>query len=130
MVPEFPAPGRWRRRSTVTSALVTLRRPPHNLLTEPLLRRLADHIEALSGRCRVAVVASEGRSFCAGADFRSDAAPDPTAGTTFAATTAAFYAQALRIFDAPLPTRLRDTGWRDRGRVRPRPRVRSSRRWR
>ena len=69
-----------------------------------MLRSLADHLEALSGRCRVAVLASEGRSFCAGADFRSDAAPDPTAGNTFAATTAAFYAQALRIFDAPIPT--------------------------
>jgi enoyl-CoA hydratase/carnithine racemase len=85
-------------------AVVVLRRPPHNLLTEPLLRTLADHLEATAGRCRAAVVASEGRSFCAGADFRSDVAPDPTAGNTFAATTAAFYAQALRIFEAPVPT--------------------------
>ncbi len=84
--------------------IVMLRRPPHNLLTEPLLRKLADHLEALGGRCRAAVVASEGRSFCAGADFRSDVAPDPTAGNTFAATTAAFYSQALRIFEAPVPT--------------------------
>jgi enoyl-CoA hydratase/carnithine racemase len=85
-------------------AIVSLRRPPHNLLTEPLLRSLADHLEATAGRCRAAVVASEGRSFCAGADFRSDVAPDPTAGNTFAATTAAFYAQALRVFEAPVPT--------------------------
>jgi enoyl-CoA hydratase/carnithine racemase len=85
-------------------AVVVLRRPPHNLLTEPLLRTLADHLEETAGRCRAAVVASEGRSFCAGADFRSDVAPDPTAGNTFAATTAAFYAQALRIFEAPVPT--------------------------
>lgn len=84
--------------------IVSLRRPPHNLLTEPLLRSLADHLEALAGQCRAAVIASVGRSFCAGADFRSDVAPDPTKGNTFAATTAAFYAQALRIFEAPVPT--------------------------
>jgi enoyl-CoA hydratase/carnithine racemase len=85
-------------------AVVMIRRPPHNLLTEPLLRSVADQLESLDGRCRSAVIASEGRSFCAGADFRSELAPDPTEGSTFVATTAAFYAQALRVFDAPVPT--------------------------
>jgi len=85
-------------------ALVVIRRPPHNLLTEPLLRSVADQLEDLDGKCRAAVVASEGRSFCAGADFRSEVAPDPTKGSRFLATTAAFYAQALRVFDAPVPT--------------------------
>jgi enoyl-CoA hydratase/carnithine racemase len=85
-------------------ALIMIRRPPHNLLTEPLLRSVADELEALSGRCRAAVIGSEGKSFCAGADFRSEVAPDPTEKTTFLATTAAFYAQALRVFDAPVPT--------------------------
>jgi enoyl-CoA hydratase/carnithine racemase len=85
-------------------ALVLLRRPPHNLLTVPLLRSLADHVESLEGRCRAAVIASVGRSFCAGADFRSDSAPDPTAGNSFAATTGSFYAQALRLFNSPVPT--------------------------
>jgi enoyl-CoA hydratase/carnithine racemase len=84
-------------------AVVTMRRPPHNLLTVPMLRSLADHLEALHGRCRAAVVAAEGRSFCAGADFRSESAPDPAAGRTFERTTAAFYAQALRVFDTPVP---------------------------
>ncbi|HTS14538.1 MAG TPA: hypothetical protein VMH24_02655, partial [Candidatus Sulfotelmatobacter sp.] len=46
-------------------AVVTLRRPPHNLVTEPALRELADALSALDGRARAAVVASEGRSFCA-----------------------------------------------------------------
>lgn len=84
--------------------LLRLRRPPHNLLTEPLLRTLADELEGLKGRCRAAVIASEGRSFCAGADFRSAVAPDPAAGNSFVSVTAAFYAQALRVFDAPVPT--------------------------
>ena len=84
-------------------AVVTLRRPPHNLLTEPALRRLADALDGLAGGVRAAVVCSEGRSFCAGADFRSSEAPDPTAGDGFEATTGAFYRQAERVFAAPVP---------------------------
>jgi enoyl-CoA hydratase/carnithine racemase len=85
-------------------AVVTLRRPPHNLITEPALRDLADALAGLDGRARAAVVASEGRSFCAGADFRSEDAPDPTDGAGFEQRTGAFYAQAERIFAAPVPT--------------------------
>ncbi|HUI03921.1 MAG TPA: enoyl-CoA hydratase/isomerase family protein [Acidimicrobiales bacterium] len=84
-------------------AVVTLRRPPHNLLTEPVLRSLADALSALADGTRAAVVCSEGRSFCAGADFRSGDAPDPTDGGGFEARTAAFYAQAARVFGSPLP---------------------------
>lgn len=83
--------------------LVTLRRPPHNLLTEPALGRLADALHGLGGTVRAAVLCSEGRSFCAGADFRSSDAPDPTAGDDFVATTGAFYRQAERVFAAPVP---------------------------
>jgi enoyl-CoA hydratase/carnithine racemase len=84
-------------------AIVTLRRPPHNLLTEPVLRALADAVAALRGVARAAVVCSEGRSFCAGADFRSGDAPDPTEQGGFEVRTAAFYEQAVRVFDSPLP---------------------------
>ena len=84
-------------------AVVTLRRPPHNLLTEPALRAVADALAATAGRARAAVVCSEGRSFCAGADFRSDEAPDPTQGGAFEARTGAFYEQAVRVFSAPVP---------------------------
>jgi enoyl-CoA hydratase/carnithine racemase len=48
-------------------------------------------------------VCSEGRSFCAGADFRSGDAPDPTEQGDFEERTGAFYKQAVRIFDAPVP---------------------------
>jgi enoyl-CoA hydratase/carnithine racemase len=84
-------------------AVVTLRRPPHNLLTEPVLRALADAVAGLHGVARAAVVCSEGRSFCAGADFRSGDAPDPTEQGNFEERTGAFYKQAVRIFDSPLP---------------------------
>lgn len=86
-----------------TVAVVTLRRPPHNLLTEPALRRLADAMESVAGSARAIVLCSEGRSFCAGADFRSSDAPDPTAGTSFEAQTGAFYRQAVRVFASDLP---------------------------
>jgi enoyl-CoA hydratase/carnithine racemase len=84
-------------------AVVTLRRPPHNLLTEPVLGALADAVEGLRDVARAAVVCSEGRSFCAGADFRSGDAPDPTEQGGFEVRTAAFYEQAVRIFDSPVP---------------------------
>src|SRR5215472_7236447 len=83
--------------------VVTLRRPPHNLLTEPALRRTADAIESLRGVVRAAVLCSEGRSFCAGADFRAGDAPDPTRGSGFEAQTSAFYEQAARVFESPVP---------------------------
>ena len=84
-------------------AVVTLNRPPHNLLTEPVLHTVADALHGLTGRARAVVVCSEGRSFCAGADFRAGNAPDPTRGAGFEAQTGAFYEQAARVFDAPLP---------------------------
>jgi len=84
-------------------ALITLRRPPHNLLTEPVLRSLADAVSALAGAAGAAVVCSEGRSFCAGADFRSGEAPDPSDAADFEARTGAFYEQAVRVFASPVP---------------------------
>jgi enoyl-CoA hydratase/carnithine racemase len=84
-------------------AVVSLRRPPHNLLTVPALTRLADAVEALAGTAQAAVLCSEGRSFCAGADFRSPEAPDPATGSDFRSVTGAFYRQALRLFSSPVP---------------------------
>jgi 2-(1,2-epoxy-1,2-dihydrophenyl)acetyl-CoA isomerase len=84
-------------------AVVTLRQPPHNLLTEPVLHALADTIAGLHRDARAAVLCSEGRSFCAGANFRSGDAPDPTDQGGFEARTGAFYEQAVRVFESPVP---------------------------
>ncbi len=84
-------------------AVVRINRPPHNLLTEPALRLLADALEELEGKARAVVVCSEGRSFCAGANFRSAEAPNPSDPETFEKLTGAFYEQAARVFDCPLP---------------------------
>ena len=83
--------------------IVTVHRPPHNLLTEPALRQVADALHGLRDVARAAVVCSEGRSFSAGADFRAGDAPDPTRGRGFEAQTAAFYEQAQRVFESPVP---------------------------
>jgi enoyl-CoA hydratase/carnithine racemase len=52
-------------------ALVEIRRPPNNFFDVALIRELADAFEALDadGDCRALVLASQGKAFCAGADF-------------------------------------------------------------
>src|ERR1700722_2473961 len=84
-------------------SVVTVCNPPHNLLTEALLRAVADALHDVGPGVRVIVLSSVGRSFCAGANFRSGDAPDPTEGDSFAVRTGAFYAQAARVFASPVP---------------------------
>jgi 2-(1,2-epoxy-1,2-dihydrophenyl)acetyl-CoA isomerase len=81
-------------------ATVEIRRPPNNFFDETLIRRLADVLDDLAGRgdeVRAVVLCSEGRHFCAGANFggrREDR------GVT---DSAALYEQAVRLFRQPLP---------------------------
>lgn len=77
-------------------AHVVFQNPPHNHATIELLRALGDVLEQLDAdsECRAVVLASEGKSFCAGADLLSEngigvSAEDPIRD---------FYDQALRIF--------------------------------
>jgi enoyl-CoA hydratase/carnithine racemase len=75
--------------------VVSMRRPPNNFFDTALVAALADGYEELaaSGWCRCIVLAAEGRHFCAGLDFGSNAGQD----------IAALYGQARRLFAAPLP---------------------------
>ena len=52
-------------------AVVEIHRPPHNYFDRALIEDLATALEALdeTDDCRAVVLCSEGRSFCAGADF-------------------------------------------------------------
>ena len=52
-------------------ATVTMHRPPNNFIDLSLTAQLADALEALDADlgCRAVVLASEGKHFCAGADF-------------------------------------------------------------
>lgn len=79
-------------------ALVELRRPPHNFVDVALMTELADTFQALDEdtNCRTIVLASDGRSFCAGADFNA-----PTDGKD--RDPSAFYTQAMRLFRTSKP---------------------------
>jgi enoyl-CoA hydratase/carnithine racemase len=52
-------------------ALVEIRRPPHNFFDIALIQEVAAAFEALDtdDECRAIVLASQGKSFCAGANF-------------------------------------------------------------
>ena len=79
-------------------ALVRIDAPPHNFVDVDLLRALAERLEALDAevRCRVVVLASTGKTFCAGADFSSLKPSEPLDPRPF-------YAQAMRLFATRKP---------------------------
>lgn len=81
-------------------AEVEIHRPPNNFFDAGLIRNIADAYEALqSGTCRAIVLCSEGKHFCAGADFHgeSDAEALPSEGA------ADLYREAVRLFEMELP---------------------------
>lgn len=80
-------------------ALLEMRRGPANYFDREILAAIADAADALAADdTRVVVLASEGRHFCAGADFA--ATPD---GPARAAASQLLYAEAARLFDIPIP---------------------------
>jgi 2-(1,2-epoxy-1,2-dihydrophenyl)acetyl-CoA isomerase len=82
------------RQATEHVALVEFNRPPHNFFDGALIGAIADAYEQLEqgGTCRAIVLCSEGKNFCAGANF---AASNPADGD--------LYEQAVRLFAAGLP---------------------------
>jgi enoyl-CoA hydratase/carnithine racemase len=83
-------------------ALIEIHRPPHNYFDAQLIEDLADAFEAMDKEhyCRAIVLASEGQSFCAGADFHATAAK---AEDEVAATTSRLYQNAVRLFACAKP---------------------------
>lgn len=77
-------------------AVVELHRPPHNYFDQQLIAEVADAMEALDADngCRAIVLAAEGRSFCAGADFSGGAA---------GVDGGSLYHEALRLFAITTP---------------------------
>ncbi len=84
-------------------ATVEIHRPPDNFFDIDLIRSLAEAYEDLDGEdaCRAIVLCSEGKHFCAGADFtgRSGAATVPS-GDEGAGR---LYHEAARLFEARTP---------------------------
>jgi enoyl-CoA hydratase/carnithine racemase len=78
-------------------ATVEIHRPPANYFDAALIRELADAYETIDGApsCRAIVLCSEGKHFCAGANF--GAASSPTDEPR------ALYREALRLFAAATP---------------------------
>lgn len=102
-------------------ALVEIHRPPHNYFDAKLIQDLAEAFEAMDSdhNCRAIVLASEGKSFCAGANFNAARAKsggkeqtppqstqDATAGGAddeVASTTSRLYQNAVRLFACAKP---------------------------
>lgn len=79
-------------------AIVEIRRGPNNFFSLDLLIRLADVIDELAtGPTRAIVLCSEGKNFCAGADFSGAAGAMEQDGQPH------LYDVALRLFEQPLP---------------------------
>lgn len=95
-------------RSERGIVLVKFGRPPNNFLEGGLIAALADAYEAIaaSPEARVIVLASEGKHFCAGADFGrieqgadGVVSPEPLPASSVRET----YVEAKRLMAAPLP---------------------------
>jgi len=83
-------------------AQVEVHRPPHNFFDVQLIRDLAEAFNTLDAdtACRVSVLAAEGKSFCAGANFANRAATGVEPGT---AKGNPLYSEAVRLFSCKKP---------------------------
>src|ERR1700719_3303182 len=79
-------------------AILEIHRPPHNFFDFVLIRDLANAFEALDNEpeCRALMICSEGKSFCAGANFANR---DASSGeTTARAGENPLYVEGVRLF--------------------------------
>ena len=81
-------------------AVLDIQRPPANYFDRPLITAIADALESFGqdDTTRVAVLASEGRHFCAGANFGATAGGDERADESLR-----LYEQGVRLFRSPVP---------------------------
>lgn len=82
-------------------AVVEIHRPPHNFFSLQLIASLADAYEAIDAdaRGRAILLCSEGKNFCAGADFGGGSRSfDETTGTE-----RHLYDEAVRLFHTETP---------------------------
>ena len=81
--------------------IVEMQRPPHNFLAPDLVEAVAGTLESFDGdpAVRAAVLAADGRSFCAGADFGSR----DDDGGGHGSVTERLYAAAARLCEVSTP---------------------------
>ena len=79
-------------------AILEIRRGPNNFFDVDLIGDLADALDTLaSGAVRAVVLCSEGKHFCAGADFSGASGAPRREGAPH------LYDVAIRLFEQPLP---------------------------
>lgn len=89
--------------------VVELRRPPHNFFDAELIGEIAEAFEEMDADpdCRAIVLAAEGSSFCAGADFSAGRRPAADrfadGGDQDVGGAANIYHQGLRLFAIGTP---------------------------
>ena len=83
-------------------AIVEIHRPPNNFFDYELIRAIADTYEMLDAddNCRAVVLCSEGKHFCAGADF---SARESWGQTQLDTQAGQLYREAARVFSARKP---------------------------
>jgi enoyl-CoA hydratase/carnithine racemase len=88
-------------------ALIEIRRPPNNFFDIALIREIADALEALDeDTCRAVVLASQGKAFCAGANFGDGSALNRQGGMPAEparGTAGHLYIEAIRLFRTRKP---------------------------
>tara|TARA_Y100001970_G_scaffold179520_1_gene218486 strand:+ start:38987 stop:39769 length:783 start_codon:yes stop_codon:yes gene_type:complete len=85
--------------------VVIMDRPPHNFLNFRQIHDIADALEKMQNdmAIRCAVLAADGRSFCAGADFAGDGVGGGDDEVVGGDATLALYQGSGRLFDVTLP---------------------------
>jgi len=89
-------------------ATVEIRRPPHNFFDFKLIRQIADTFEALDEdpTCRAILLCSQGKSFCAGANFGDGSqvqADGSVEGSLNRVGVDHLYVEAVRVFSCKKP---------------------------
>src|SRR6202030_893778 len=86
-------------------ATVEMRRPPHNFFDSDLIAEIGEAFERLDADpgCRTIVLAAEGRSFCAGADFSKRIETGTAAEGSRSGAGRHLYKEAIRLFRTRKP---------------------------
>ena len=90
-------------------ATVEIQRPPHNFFDHSLIEQVADAFDGLDEdpNCRAIVLAAQGKSFCAGANFGSgqpgDEGSSDFSEEGFHDTTGKLYREAARLYGNKKP---------------------------
>jgi|TARA_B110000438_G_scaffold70420_1_gene70638 enoyl-CoA hydratase/carnithine racemase len=85
--------------------MVIMDRPPHNFLNFRQIHGIADALDELQSNMSIgcAVLAADGKSFCAGADFAGDGVGGGDDEVVGGDATLALYQGSARLFDVTLP---------------------------